>query len=357
MVRPSGEFLKVAEQYVCVRVVDLREVDLNVYRFDFDLTLAALLMNADGTVYHRYGGRQWQDPAAWMSSESLVSVMRATLAEHAAYGLNPSPPAQQRKRTIGDIPPFRRKLEQQDVDCVHCHMVNEAERAWAQELKRWERSDMWVWPDPDRVGLVLDAADQARVERSLEGSAAWKAGVRSGDVIESLGTQSIRTIHDIQWVLDGTPAGGGSLPLSYLRGDERAEVVLLLADGWKVTTPLAYSWRAFKWGLDPQPGFGGKLLTPGQKAGLGLDPDAFALEVGYLVTWGENAYSGRNAARAGLRKGDVILSIAGQSEFASEQQVQSWFRIMCQPGDQLPIRLLRGGRRLELTLTVAASPG
>ena len=40
---------------MCVRVKNMAGVDLALYRFDYDLTFAALLMNADGTIYHTYG--------------------------------------------------------------------------------------------------------------------------------------------------------------------------------------------------------------------------------------------------------------------------------------------------------------
>ena len=38
MVRePSRELVEVARAFVCVRVTDMSEVDLDVYRFDYDL--------------------------------------------------------------------------------------------------------------------------------------------------------------------------------------------------------------------------------------------------------------------------------------------------------------------------------
>src|SRR5262245_1249864 len=111
----------------------MRKVDIDAYRFDFDLTLAILLMNGDGTIYHRYGGRDHASPTSWISMSSLVRLMRDTQGEHEAYAKNPSPPPQRPRRTIMDLEPFARRVAKKDVDCVHCHMIHPAEREARQE--------------------------------------------------------------------------------------------------------------------------------------------------------------------------------------------------------------------------------
>ena len=44
-----------AKHFVAVRQVEMEGVDLNQFRFDHDLNWAAMFINADGTVYARYG--------------------------------------------------------------------------------------------------------------------------------------------------------------------------------------------------------------------------------------------------------------------------------------------------------------
>ncbi len=68
-----------------VRVTNMAGVDLETYRFDYDLTFTALLMNADGTIYHTYGGRTWEDAQSHLSERAFADVLTRTLAEHAAY--------------------------------------------------------------------------------------------------------------------------------------------------------------------------------------------------------------------------------------------------------------------------------
>jgi hypothetical protein len=162
----------------------------------------------------------------------------------------------------------------------------------------------------------------------------------------------VRTEADVQWVLDRAPAGVGRLELEYERAGVPARAALELAAGWKAEDALGFSWRASMWDLRPRPGFGGQLLGPDELREAGLAPGTFALKVGYIVDWGTEAYTGRNALEAGLRRGDVVLSAAGRKEFANERHFQSWFRFTQKPGTKVPLEILRARRRLTLELPV-----
>ena len=72
--------------YVPVRVTDMRGVDLARWPFDFDLTFAMLAVHPDGTVYHRYGGRDWRGADRWLTRASLEAFLRAGLARHDKRG-------------------------------------------------------------------------------------------------------------------------------------------------------------------------------------------------------------------------------------------------------------------------------
>ena len=107
------------------------------------------------------------------------------------------------------------------------------------------------------------------------------------------------------------------------------------------------------WGLKPQPGFGGGgLLKEAERKKLGLDPSAFAMRVGYIVDWGQNAETGRAMHRAGLKKGDILLSVGGKKDFATELEFQTWFRFTRKPGEKLKLALLRDGKPKEIEMTV-----
>ncbi len=100
------------EKFVCVRVVSTNGLDLSLFQFDTDQSFAAFLLNADGTIYGRYGTRshrtKWSDD---VSIEGLANALQGALDLHAQYpknkaeltakksvsGARPSPSSEQRR--------------------------------------------------------------------------------------------------------------------------------------------------------------------------------------------------------------------------------------------------------------------
>jgi hypothetical protein len=342
-------------------VLDMTGVDLDSYIFDYDLTFAALLMNGDGTIYHRYGARDHISATSRMSMTSLVRLLGDSLEDHRAHV--PSPALRAAVRLTPErIPPLERKIAARrrerperdpEKDCIHCHTVHDAVRDHAREQGHWSREEtLAMWPLPEKVGLVLDIEDPSLVRAVLPGSAASAAGLLAGDRLVRLGTQRVRTHADVQWVLHRAPAEGAMIPARLVRAEKEVAAELAPAPGWKMPTDLEFSWRASMWSLDPKPGFGGKKLAPDELAELGLARDAFALRIGYIVDWGDEAFTGESARRAGLREGDVVLSVAGRKDFATETHFQTWFRFTQTPGTKARTEILRGGERIEIGLPV-----
>ena len=164
--------------------------------------------------------------------------------------------------------------------------------------------------------------------------------------------QPVLTRANLQWVAHRLPAGAASLELRVVRAGEAKTLPLELADGWKACDPREYAWRPFKWNLTPGPGFGGKPLDAEAKKKLGLAPDAWAQTVEYIVTWGEKSATGKSAQAAGLKKGDVLLSVAGESHFDGEDHFQAWFRMTRKAGTAIELVILRAGERRTLEMTV-----
>ena len=77
------------EKFVRVRLVSTNGLDLTLFQFDTDQSFAAFLLNADGTVYGRFGTRShrtsWSDD---LSIEGLAKALRAALDLHAQYPKN-----------------------------------------------------------------------------------------------------------------------------------------------------------------------------------------------------------------------------------------------------------------------------
>jgi hypothetical protein len=342
----SKELDQATAGYVCVRVTDMSKVDLNLIRFDFDLTFAAVLMHTDGTIYHRYGGRGPDEASGYLSLSSLSQLLRDTVAEHRAYDQNPSPPPDRTPLLAIDLPILKRKLAGgQRIDCVHCHTINDAEHVDATLGGRWQRDNAYVFPDPERVGLSVDQQHQREIREVAKGSAAAKAGLQPGDQLLSLGVQrSVRTLSDVQWALHCAPFAKTPLTARIRRKDQELAIVLDLEDGWKRTPPEQYAWRPYKWNLSPSPGFGGPMLTPAAKKALRATARPFMMRVGYLVDWGENAHRGRAAHAAGLKKGDIVVGFAGKNDFESFAHLHAWVALTLEAGKPVDIAVLRDGK-------------
>ena len=350
--------MEAAAAWIPVRVTDLRGVDLDTFRFDFDLTFAVLLMHPDGTVYHRFGGRDATSAEVALSRAALVRLLREGLATHVAHRERGRPPAPGSPRTLDDIPAWRQRLDararrgERPLDCYHCHFVADAERAQGLADGTWRPEMIWRWPPPSQVGLALDPDRQDLVRAVTPGSPAALAGVEAGDRVLELDGQRVLSWSDLSFALERARGGARTLPLRLERAGAAVEARLELAAGWERGDALTLAWRPSKWQLTPNPGFGGQPLAPEEKRALGLAPDAFALRVTYLITWNQEARFGKAAIAAGIAKGDVVLGVNGERGFSSHDHFQAWWRLSLRPGDTARVELLRGGERREAVLSV-----
>lgn len=352
MVRPSKSLAKLLDEFICVRVTDMRGVNLARYDFDFDLTFALLAMDVDGQVYHRYGGRDERGADTWLSGASLEHMLEASLNEHdaraelRANGRAKEAAAPQPLR-IEEVPSFKKRDR---GECIHCHSVNTSLYEEALNAERLTLDWIWKQPSPTRVGIDLERDDQQLVKRVDEGSAAAAADVQVGDRLILVGDTRIASASDVMHALDKAPAEGGKLALVLERAGERVSTDLDLASGWKRGTPREFAWRPTKWAMLPAPGFGGPELNATERKQLGLDAEGFLFRVQYMVTWGDNRRYGQAAGKAGLRVGDVVLSVDGRTDFDSIEHFHAWWRLTVPFGKSVPIRVLRDGEERTIHL-------
>lgn len=344
--RPSPEVAALLTEYVPVRITDMRGVDLARWRFDWDLTFAVVVAEPDGTILHRYGGRDERGADVWLSMPSLAHVLRVGLESHADHrpAAETSPVELQ---PLERVPAFAAR---DNGECIHCHSVYPALHAEARAADRYGPDDRWVHPSPRRIGFDLDRDRQDVVTHVSAGSPAARAGILAGDRLVRLGDQRIASASDVMAVLDATSAEGATIPLALERDGTVETKSLDLDAGWKRASPLEFSWRPSKWPLTPAPGFGGPRLTAEELAAADLPPDAFAFRVTYLVDWGENRRFGEAARAAGLRKGDVFLEAAGKRDFASVDHFHAWWRLTRGEFETVPILVRRETEALPLEL-------
>lgn len=324
-------------------------MDLRRYTFDWDLTFAALAMHPDGTVLHRYGGRDWRGSDVWLSEASFESFLRAGVEAHARHVSVPAD-AEREPLLLEAIPYY----ESRDKGaCIHCHMVFPSLREEAQRRSVWNRDDIWVYPPPERIGIDLDGDDQRRVTSVADGSPAATAGVLVRDRIVSLAGVAVAGASDVSAALHEIAMSGAEVELVVEREGVRHELALALEPGWRRGTPKSFSWRPSKWTLTPAMGFGGPKLEAIELETLGLPPEAFALRVSYLVTWGDGRRFGRAAAKGGVREGMVVLGTREKRDFQSVDHMHAWWRLTKTPGETVEVVAWSDGAERVLEVVVA----
>ncbi|MFT7617521.1 MAG: hypothetical protein ACI97A_001160 [Planctomycetota bacterium] len=335
----------------------MSQVNLSRFQFDYDLTFAMTTHFANGRSMSRFGARNEVGPRVWLTAQAIETWLGRCLAAHQKW-LNSKPvfevPKPQTGKSIMDVPAFSNRLKGRKLECVHCHSVQPALRREAIARKKWTAHDKFVSPDPKRVGLSFDAVRQTTVEAVIAGSSAEALALKAGDQILSLGSTQVLSISDFQFALHRAKASKTKIPITWVRDGQESKGSLSLVHGWKVCSPWEFAWRPMKWELSPAPGFGGRVLGERAKVKLGLARQSFALRIDYLVDWGPRGVLGKNAKKAGLRKGDILLSVNGKSDFISGDHFHSWVRLSCKVGQELRLQVKRGGKKTTLKLVLVA---
>jgi len=350
------------DKFVRVRQVSTNGLDLSLFQFDTDQSFAVFFLNADRTIYGRFGTRS--DRTEWagdVSVDGLARAMEGALALHAGYpGNKASLAAKTGPAPDFDAPENYPQLKGKfgpklDYDgnvvksCIHCHQIGDAQREFHRTRSRQIPDQvLFPYPHPRAVGLVLDPKARATVLSVTPDSPAADAGFRPGDMIRTLSGQPLLSIADVQWVLHHVPAAGGRVAATVERAGQPATLNLNLADGWRQRDDI--SWRASSWGLRRM-GFGGMLLKPlsdEERAERKVPAGTIALKIEHV-----GQYSPHDVAkRAGFQKGDILLSFNNRTDLKRESDLLTYALNDLSPGDRIPVSILRGADRKTLTLPI-----
>jgi hypothetical protein len=338
------------DQFVCVRIPQANAMDLAHFQFDFDLSFAVFFLHPDMTIYGRFGTRSDRAEEQDISLHGLRKAMTEALRMHAsAEAIKASLAGKQAKpsrfATPRDYPDlsgrYHAELDYAGAvvqSCIHCHQIREAERrVYRAAREPFPDAVLYPYPDPDVVGLTLDPAGMATIERVKPGSPAERDGFRAGDEIASLDGQPLLSIADIQWVLHNAPASA-RLAARVRREGKMLSLTLAPSAGWRRGN---ISWRATTWQLR-QMGLGGMKLenaTEADRREAKVSPDRLALKVAYVGQHGEHAI----AMRAGFQPGDVIVSFDGRDLRMTESDLLEYTLRQKHPGDRVAVTVLRQG--------------
>jgi predicted metalloprotease with PDZ domain len=320
----------------------MRGANLNVFTFDYDLTWAAFFMNADQKIYGRFGGRDGPHAEKYLTLPGLKYAMRAALQ---AYRAAPKavPAADVKKaRTVEQYSAAQRLKA---GACIHCHQVYDFRREELQAKSKWRLEEVWVYPNPENVGLTVAPEQGNRVQTVKADSPAARLGLKAGDVLKSLQGQPVASFADVQHALHLAPARGTILVVWQRRGKELSGK-LELAEGWRKTD---ISWRTSMWGLEPVPGVYGQNLTAEEKKKLGLPEKGMAFLQGNYVPPAPRA--------AGIKGGDIIYGIDGKTLEMTMLQFNVYIRLNYRVGDRITFHVLREGKHLKLPMVLKGRGG
>jgi hypothetical protein len=338
------DIAKLRSRFVCVRITSLNKVDINRFQFDYDTTWNAFFLDAKLNIYSRYGGRDDGEPEDRISKTSLMQTMREVLAAHADRQSKPGPglppiyqPVTGERKIPDDIP----LLKKSHQGCVHCHQVREYQfLQWAHDGE-FDRSKLFAYPLPEGIGIEFDRKHGHKISKLLKDSAATKAKLQTGDVVVAVDNIPTHSEYDVRWALGKVKKDARSIRLLVQRGDPQkvVEVALQPTGRWRESE---LGWRKSMRSLPLSRGFSGYPLTKSQRRALGLSPDKLAIK---LTRSREKGL----ALNLGLKKADVILSIAGNDRERWYEEFLSDLVRLYKPGDTVKLTILRDGKRQKLS--------
>jgi serine protease Do len=349
VMQPDADLEKLEKQFVCIRIVHTKGLDLSLFQYDYDMSWAAMFLEADGTILGRYGTRVTSGPKSdtHISLAGFRKAAERALALHKGYPANKEKLAAKRgKKPDYEVPEQipgldeRAKATLKKENCIHCHMVREFALRAKWEAGKLTADDLKVYPMPERIGLTMDIDDGLRVTSVAEGSAAEEAGLEIGDELISASGQPLLSLADIQWVLHNS-ADEATIPVTLKRDGDVLTKKIEVGGNWKQSD---IAWRASSWyglrqGLKTEP------LSAADKNARGIEAEGLALAVKGMFGKG-----GPKLQQAGLRMNDVIVALDGKTDAMSESDFLIWLRLAHGPKDSVKFTVLRGDNRRELTI-------
>ena len=350
------------EKFVRARQVSTNGLDLNLFQYDTDQSFAVFLLNADGTIYGRFGTRSHR--TEWygdVSIKGLAAAMKRVLELHQNYPANQSLFAGKRGKPLEFASPekypslkskFTDKLNYEgDVvkSCIHCHQIGDARREWYRNRNQpMPEKLLFPYPHPKILGLTMDPDQMGLVKAIAGDSTADRAGLKPGDQIGSMNGQVILSIADMQWVLENTSPDGGSIDLLVKRGTTRMKQKLTLTKGWRREGDI--SWRVSSWPYRRMVTGGAFFvpLGPERRKEMGLTSQVMAMRAKHVGQYGPHGA----AKRAGVRKDDVLVSYDGRTDLLTESDLFAYGIENHKMGDRVKLELMRGSERKTVTIPI-----
>lgn len=369
LMKPSAELQARLSSFVCVRIVSMRDMDARLFRFeeyqDLDCSWWGYFFSPEGRIYSVYGGIDITGDKARMSEKGLLAAMDGVLAHHyhpkraewAVDGPAPelkgkaeSPLKHKGWKSWAKHGERADKIAKDKTECLHCHECAEVVRQPRFDKKDFDKQkDFYVWPYPENIGLQLELDDSLRVKSVTPDSAAAKAGVAPGDVLQAAGERLVFSATDLGGVLHRLPFGDATLTL-WVRGkDGLKSTELKLTGDWR-TYNLGWRKSVAEAGIGAHPGFPWPLAgndNDRQKAG------ATKTEMCVKPYMPKGPVG--NAAKAGLKANEFVVAVDGEKPNIFGREFLAWFRMKYEPGDKVTYTIAdSNGKRRDIEVKVGA---
>lgn len=323
-------------------MTSIKGIDLNTFRFDYDLTLVGLLMDGrDNAILARWGTREATAATSRLTLSGLKEQLRTIGAVYASRKPGALPSV--KSETLTDRYPLFARSKRANDACYHCHYVHDARIAEERTKKTFRKAALFLYPYPENIGISLHPDKGNIVGSIVPGSAAEEAGVRAGDQVVQAGSTPVYSVADLQWALNPVPEPG-YIQLHLRRdGQLLKPLTLQLLPGWRKTD---ISWRPSQGTVPPILGIWEEPLNAERKGKLGIPSDRMALRVSFLFP-GEKWVK----SRGDLKLGDIIIAVGGKELPAmTPRQFHTHIRLNYEVGDTIPLTILRDGKRTNLQI-------
>lgn len=350
--------------FICVRLTNMRDMDMRLFKSeeyqDLDCSWWGYFFEPEGRIYSVYGGVDINGDKTRQSVAGLQATMKRVLHFH--YH-----PKRAEWDLLGDAPkvkgraetPFKhdgfkswakhapraKKIVEDKNECFHCHEVAEVTRQERLNDEKFDKGkDFYVWPYPENIGVELELDHGLKVKRVIPDSPAAAFGMQPGDVIEAAGGTPIFSDADLRRVLHNLPYGDAELEL--LTRDAEGEGMLgtlKLTGDWR-KSDLGWRKSVAEADIGAHPGFNWPLKGDRNAAGVGND----VMCVKPYYPKGPNG----NAGKAGLKGGDNIIAVDGESPNVDGRAFMVWFRLNYEPGDEVTLTIVRNGQKQDITYKV-----
>lgn len=329
-------------RFVTVRITDAGKADLRVLPMgthqDLDLSWWGFLLSDKAELYGVFGGKDHVSDETRISPAALARTLRRVLEHHydprrAGWGLDgPAPELAGFEVTPLDLPGYEPWVAAHGAEsCLHCHQVQEILRQPQLAAGTFDKArDVYVWPLPENIGLVVDRDDGLRVVSVKAGSPAARAGLRAGDTVAAANGELLFGQADLRGALHRGPSGAGSIGLVWERAGAVHEGRVTVPDGWR-RTELGWRMSLSQGNIGGHPGFAWAHAAKGaDRRRLGIPQGSMAMR-----PWFGKERSDWPAKAAGLRHEDVIVAVGGVSPNVFGREFMLWFRLNYETGDRV----------------------